>query len=97
MYARVASGQIQPAKMEEAIQITQESILPAVRQQQGFIGFTTLIDRGTGKMMLITRFKTQADTQAGMSNGFVEQQFAKLAHLIVGTPVIDSYEMLAHE
>ena len=97
MYARVTSGQIQPAKMEEAIQITKESIIPAIKQQQGFIGFTDLIDRGTGKVMFITRFETEADMQAGMRNGFVQQQLAKLAPLIVGTPVIDSYEVLFHE
>jgi len=97
MYARITSGQIEPAKMEEAIQIAKESVFPAIKQQQGFLGFTDLIDRNTGKVMLITRFETEADMQAGMRNGFVQQQLAKLAPLIVGTPTVDSYEVLAHE
>ena len=96
MYARVTSGQIQPAKMEEAIQIANE-VFPAIKQQHGFLGLTDLFDRATGKVMLITRFETEADMQAGMSNGFVQQQLAKIAPLIVGTPNIESYEVFYHE
>ena len=97
MYARVTSAQIQPAKMEEAIQITKESIIPAIRQQQGLISFTDLLDRSTGKVMVFTLFETEADMQAGMSSGFVQQQLAKLAPLFAGTPVSEFYEVLAHE
>ena len=96
MYARATSGQIQPAKMEEAIQITNE-ILPAIKQQRGLISFTDLVNRSTGKVVLITLFETEADMQAGMNNGFVQQQLAKLAPLFAGTPVSEFYELLAHE
>ena len=61
MYARVTTVQVQPAKMEEAIQITNESIIPAIRQQEGLISFTDLIDRSTGKATLVTLFETEAD------------------------------------
>ena len=47
--------------------------------------------------MFITLFETEADMQEGMKSGLVQQQLAKLAPLTVGTPAIDSYEVLAHE
>ena len=97
MYARVTTVQVQPAKMEEAIQITNESIIPAIRQQEGLISFTDLIDRSTGKATLVTLFETEADMKAGMSSGFVEQQVAKIAPLLTETPLIEFYEVLAHE
>jgi len=97
MYARVTSAQIQPAKMEEAIHITQESIIPAIKQQHGFLGFTDLIDRETGKVVFISRFETQADMQAGLSNGFVRQQLAKLTSVLAGPASSDLYEVLFHE
>ena len=97
MYARATSGQIQPAKMEEAIQITKESIIPAIRKQQGLISFTDLLDRSTGKVMVVTLFETEADMKAGMSSGFVQQQLAKLAPLLAGTPVTEFYEVFVHE
>jgi len=97
MYARVTMGQIQPAKMEEAIQITNESIIPAIKQQRGLISFTDLMDRSTGKVMVVTLFETEADMKAGMSSGFVQQQLAKLAPLLAGTPVTEFYEVLVHE
>lgn len=97
MYARVTTAQIQPAKMEQAIQITKESIFTAIRQQRGFISFTDLMDRSTGKVMIITLFETEADMQAGMNNGFVQQQVAKIAPLLAGTVSTEFYEVLAHE
>jgi quinol monooxygenase YgiN len=98
MYARVTSVQIQPGKMEEAIRITDESIIPVVRQQHGFLGFTQMIDRTTGNVRFITRFETEASMQAGFSNGFMQQQLAKLATVIVaGTATSEAYEVLAHE
>ena len=97
MYARVTTVQVQPAKMEEAIQITNESINPAISQQEGLISFTDLIDRSTGKATLVTLFETEADMKAGMSSGFVEQQVAKIALLLTETPLIEFYEVLAHE
>ena len=97
MYGRVTTMQIQPAKMEEAIHIAQESIIPAIKQQHGFLGFTDLMDRETGKVVFITRFDTQADMQAGMSNNFVQQQLLKLTSVLAGPPSSELYEILFHE
>jgi heme-degrading monooxygenase HmoA len=97
MHAQVTMGQIQPPKMQEAIQIINESIIPAIKQQPGLISLTDLMDRSTGKVMAVTLFETEADMKAGMSSGFVQQQLAKLAPLLAGRPVTEFYEVLAHE
>lgn len=95
MYARVTTLQFQPTKVEEAKQIANESIIPAIKQQQGFKSFIDLVDIGTGKTMLITLFETEADMKAGTSSGFIQQQGAKIAHLLTGTPVTEFYEVAA--
>ena len=96
MYARVTTFQFRPEKVEEALQIA-ESIAPAVRQQQGLKSLLELLDRSTGKAMLISIFETEADAKAGVSSGFVQQQTAKLASLLAGAPTVEFYEVAAQE
>ena len=93
MYTRVTTYLIQPAKVEEVKQIGRESIVPAIRQQQGFTSFMSLVDRTTGKAMLITVFETEADMRAGLNNGFVQQQIAKIAPFLAGAPTSEFYEV----
>ena len=97
MYARVTTFQFQPEKLDEAMQIASESIAPALRQQQGLKSLLALQDRHTGKAMLISLFETEADMKAWVSGGLVQQQTAKIASLLAGTPVIEFYEVSFQE
>jgi hypothetical protein len=47
--------------------------------------------------MLITLFESEADMKSGVSSGFVQQQTAKLAPLLAGTPTVEFYEVVFHE
>lgn len=93
MYARVTTFQIQPDKVDETNRIANESIMPAIKQQAGFKSFFGLQDRTTGKAILITLFETEADMKAGVNNGFVQQQVAKIAPFLAGTPTSEFYEV----
>ena len=97
MYARVTTFQIQPDKIDEGNRIANESIMPAIRQQSGLKGFFGLEDRTTGKAILITLFETEADMKAGVNNGFVQQQVAKIVPLLAGTPTSEFFEVAFHE
>jgi hypothetical protein len=52
MYARVTTFQIEPVKLDEALEVSRNSILPAKKQQQGFQGILSLVDRQMGKATL---------------------------------------------
>ena len=98
MYARVVTGQYQSAgKLDEAFQMYRDSIIPAARQTQGFKGALGLVDRGAGKAIAINLRETAADMQATETSGFLQEQFAKIAHLLVGTPTIEVYEVSIQE
>lgn len=85
MYVRVTTLQWQIGKrietMDEAIRIVEESIVPAARQQPGFKGFLTLVDRRGGKLILLTIWETEAALKAGEASGYYREQIAKFAHL----------------
>ena len=93
MYARVTISQFHPDKVEEAIRILQESIIPATKQAKGFKGLLSLGDRTTGKGLTIGLWETEADMQASL--GLRQEQMAKLAPLLAGTPSIETYEVIA--
>jgi heme-degrading monooxygenase HmoA len=95
MYARVTTAQYHSGKsVDEAAQIYRDSILPATQQLKGFKDIITLGDRSTGKAMLITFWETEADAQAGITSGFVQEQAAKLAHLFSVAPTSEILEVI---
>jgi hypothetical protein len=93
MYARVFSGQLQPNKIEEATQLVQDSIIPVAQQQQGFKNLLWLIDRNTGKGMIISLWESEATRSASETNGFLREQLAKLATVVVGPPTTERFEV----
>ncbi len=93
MYARVTTVQIQPGKMEEAIRIYRDSVVPAAKQQHGFNGVFLLTDPNTGKGLSITWWETEADMKAGETSGYYQQQLAKFAPHFAAPPTRESYEV----
>jgi heme-degrading monooxygenase HmoA len=104
MYARVTTLQWQLGKkveaLDEAIAIVKESIVPVSRQQPGFKGFLTLLDRRGGRLLLLTLWETEAALKAGEASGYYREQIAQFAHLAqlyVTPPYREVYELLIQE
>jgi quinol monooxygenase YgiN len=92
MYVRVTKVQLQPGKVDEAIRIYQDSVVPALKQQAGFHSTQLITDRASGAGMAITVWETEAALQAGESGGFYQEQVAKFAPLLAAAPVREVYE-----
>jgi len=94
MHARLVTSQFQLDKLEEAIQLYRESILPVVRQLPGFKGYTGLVDRSRGKAVALTLWESEADARAsGEGSAFMQASLAKFAPLYAAPPVIEIYEV----
>ena len=91
MFARVITVQTHPGKTEAAATIYRDSIVPAAQQLKGFKGALLLTDPVTGKTISVTMWETEADQKAGESSGYVQQQLSKLAPLLAGTPLRESF------
>jgi heme-degrading monooxygenase HmoA len=96
MYARVITAQVQPGKIEEAISIYRNAVVPAVQQQKGFKGISLLVDRNTGKGMSIVLWETEADMTAGEVSGFLREQIAKMAPTFAAPPITKHCEVSVH-
>ncbi|MEY2689842.1 MAG: hypothetical protein RL375_4041 [Pseudomonadota bacterium] len=95
MFARTVVLQARIDKGPETNAIFRDSVLPAARQQHGFMGGYLLSNLETGKAMTITLWETEADLQAGENSGYFKQQIEKFAPMLVGPPVREIYKVVA--
>jgi hypothetical protein len=70
MYARVSSYEGgAPEDLEETVRIGREEVLPAARRLDGFAGAIALLDRRTGRHMVISLWDTEAAMEASEEVG----------------------------
>ena len=93
MQARVMSIQIQPGKMDEALSILRDSLVPVMKQQHGFRGLLTLIDRDASKGMTVSLWETEADMRGGETSGQLPQLLTQVVHVFAGPAIREHYEV----
>ena len=93
MHVRAATGQIQPGKMQETINIYNNSV-SVVKAQKGYQGAYLMTDAASGKVLSITFWESEADMLAGESiGGYYQQQVGKFGFVFAGTPTLEHYEL----
>ncbi len=98
MYARVVSIQMAPAKVDEAVKLYKDSVVPAARKQKGFKSTRLLVNRKTGKGASITVWDSEASaTATGEASAYLQEQIAKFSKLFTAQPVVDTYEVAIDE
>lgn len=93
MKARVVTVQSQPGKMDEMVKIYKDSVVPAGRKQKGFKGALLLTGNDGAKGMSVTFWESEADMLAGEKGAYYQEQIAKLAGLMSGTPVVEHFDV----
>ena len=93
MNARVTIVQVLPGKVDVAVDLYRDSVVPAAKQQKGCEGVYLLTDRNTGKGISITLWETEADMVAGENSGYYQQQLAKFKDVFGAPPVREAYDV----
>jgi len=93
MYAGVVVVQILPGKMDEAIRIYQDSVVPAAKEQKGYKAHYLLTDRNSNKGISIALWETEADMMATKTSGHYLQQLARFKDVFAAPPVREDYEV----
>ena len=93
MFARVSIIEGSPDRLEESIRQTREEIIPEAKRMHGFNGLYDLIDRKTGKGMVITLWETEADLNA--STEAANKLRAQASETLAATqpPKVEIYEV----
>lgn len=93
MFVRVTYDPIQPGKMDEAIRIERDSILPAAKMEAGFKELYFMTNRKTGQGLTISMWDTETDMIQAEKSGYYREQIAKLIPLSSGPAVREHYEV----
>lgn len=97
MYARIWTVELEPALIEEATRRLRERILPAAREQPGYGGALALLDRSTGKSLVVTFWDTPDHLTASESDGLVGAQLATATQHLKSAMVRETYEVVHEE
>jgi heme-degrading monooxygenase HmoA len=97
MYARLATIELHPAFLDEAVQMFRDSVVPDARQQPGFQGALALVDRSAHKAISITLWQTEAEAQASATGGHLQAQINKFASHLTAPPVVETFEVVVQE
>jgi hypothetical protein len=93
MYAIAVSSQIQLDKVDQAVSIFRDSVVPAYQQMSGFKNALLLIDPVTGKGLGISIWETEGDRTAIQTSGALQEQMAKFATVLAAQPTPGAYEV----
>jgi len=96
-FARVTLTQMNPDKMEEAVKIYQESVVPDAQSQNGYRGVYLLSDFKTGKGISIAIWDTEEDAIANEQSGYYKKQVDRFKDLMTAPPIREGYLVTVQE
>jgi quinol monooxygenase YgiN len=97
MEARVITVLIDVYRVDEAIKIYEECVAPAVKMREGGVGAILLGDRSSGRGVSITLWEDKESEKAARESGFMQEQIKKFQSMLIGTPDIESLEVMVKD
>jgi len=97
MIARVSLAEIDVVRMgvDDAVTVFRESVIPALREQDGYEGVYVLLS-DEGKVLALTFWETEEAADAGIagSRSFYAEQIAKFVTLYRSPPGREMYNVV---
>jgi len=94
MIARVTTFHFKSERIDEALDILKESIVPAAKSQKGYKGLSFFINRKIGSAFAIAFWETEEDAIANEQSHYYQEQLVKLMHLYAKPPTRERYEVV---
>ena len=92
MFARVTVIQAKVDKLDEAISIFREGVIPEAKEQHGFKGCYFLTNQQTGKCMAITFWNSEDDAKVNEQSGYYSEQISRFVGIFTEAPLREGYE-----
>ena len=93
MHARLVTFRVADGRMDEAIAVYRDSVVPEARKQKGFESALLLTDRATGRGASVVFWKTESDMVRSRTSGYLNDQVAKFATLFDEPPFVWHYDV----
>jgi heme-degrading monooxygenase HmoA len=94
MHARTGTLQVSPDKVDAASDAIKARVASDYPNQQGYKGFTLLADRGSGKVIGISFWESEADLEASDELGAKARSDAAESGEASSEPVREVFEVL---
>jgi hypothetical protein len=93
MYARVTAGQALPERLDEAIRLIQTNVTRL--REHGFAGGMLLVDRQTGKTLVLGLWETESDLWASVAGQAARVDAGVATGIWQQRPTVAVYEVAA--
>ena len=94
MHARVTVLEGSAERLDDVVDQVESEVLPLLRQQSGFKGFTVLGDRSSGRVIATSYWNSEGDMQASEDAVSDSRERAAEAVGATGGPRVERYEVL---
>ena len=89
MYVRLATFQVNPSQLEAVAEYFRVEAIPRFSAYEGFLGYQAFIDRSSGRMIGISRWRSLAALQESSESGRgIIRGAAELGAAMIGEPQI---------
>jgi len=92
-FARLTITQSKIESFDEMVKLYGESVVPAAKSQNGYLGILLLTDRTTGKAISIALWESEEDAIANEKSGYYQEQVGKFKDYFTAPPVREGYEV----
>jgi len=91
VHARSTTIQAQPAAIDAGIAHVRDEVLPALKQLDGFIGLSMMVDRGSGRCIATSAWQSEDAMLASADQ--VEPVRNRAAEILGGSPEVAEWEI----
>ncbi|MCU1656161.1 MAG: hypothetical protein JWO57_817 [Pseudonocardiales bacterium] len=91
MYARSTTIIAQPGSIDAGIKQVHDEVLPALRQLDGFIGLSMMVNRESGRCIATSAWASQDDRHASARQ--VEPVRNRVAEILGGRPEVEDWDI----
>jgi heme-degrading monooxygenase HmoA len=96
-YARLLRMHLKIDRIDKAIKIFEESVIPLCRNQKGYLGAYFLADRESGTCIPITLWESEEDMLATEHNAFFQEQIVKFMPFFTSPPIREGFEVVVDD
>lgn len=97
MHARLLIIQIKVEQIDEASMLFEESVIPLCKDKKGYKGAYFLVDRKTGKCIIMTQWESEEDMLATEQSRFFQEQVVKFMSFFKSDPIREAYEVVIED
>jgi quinol monooxygenase YgiN len=97
MHGRIVTVHVDPADIDEAVEVYEASVVPAAKSQAGFHGAMLFVDHATGRGVSVTFWESEELMMQGQGSQYYSDQIAKFAALLTRAPEQHGYELVTRE